>query len=69
MAGNFQHLRIGVLAFQGDVREHIQVLEELGAQVSKVRRPDELAAVDALVIPGGESSVMDKLVRLFLQQV
>lgn len=68
MAGNFQHLRIGVLAFQGDVREHIQVLEELGAQVSKVRRPDELAAVDALVIPGGESSVMDKLVRLFGMQ-
>jgi 5'-phosphate synthase pdxT subunit len=68
VAGNFHHLRIGVLAFQGDVREHIQVLEELGAQVIKVRRPDELASVDALVIPGGESSVMDKLVRLFGMQ-
>lgn len=68
VAGSFHHLRIGVLAFQGDVREHIQVLEELGAQVSKVRRPEELAAVDALVIPGGESSVMDKLVRLFGMQ-
>ena len=68
MAGNFHHLRIGVLAFQGDVREHIHVLEELGAQVIKVRRPDELASVDALVIPGGESSVMDKLVRLFGMQ-
>lgn len=68
VAGNFQHLRIGVLAFQGDVREHILVLEELGAQVVKVRRPDELASVDALVIPGGESSVMDKLVRLFGMQ-
>jgi 5'-phosphate synthase pdxT subunit len=68
VAGNFNHLRIGVLAFQGDVREHIHVLEELGAQVVKVRRPDELATVDALVIPGGESSVMDKLVRLFGMQ-
>lgn len=68
VAGNFQHLRIGVLAFQGDVREHILVLEELGAQVVKVRRPDELASVDALVIPGGESSVMDKLVRMFGMQ-
>jgi 5'-phosphate synthase pdxT subunit len=68
VAGNFHHLRIGVLAFQGDVREHIHVLEELGAQVVKVRRPVELASVDALVIPGGESSVMDKLVRLFGMQ-
>lgn len=68
VAGNFQHLRIGVLAFQGDVREHIHVLEKLGAQVVKVRRPDELVLVDALVIPGGESSVMDKLVRLFEMQ-
>lgn len=68
MAGSFSHLRIGVLAFQGDVREHILVLQDLGAQVTKVRRPDELAQVDALVIPGGESSVMDKLVRLFGMQ-
>lgn len=58
-------LRIGVLAFQGDVREHILVLERLGAEVIKVRRPEELGSVDGLVIPGGESSVMDKLVRLF----
>jgi 5'-phosphate synthase pdxT subunit len=41
------------------------VLERLGADVTKVRRPEELAAIDGLVIPGGESSVMDKLVRLF----
>lgn len=65
MVGNTSHLRIGVLAFQGDVREHILVLERLGAEVIKVRRPEELAAIDGLVIPGGESSVMDKLVRLF----
>lgn len=68
MVGKYSHLRVGVLAFQGDVREHMQVLAELGAQVVKVRRPEELAAVDALVIPGGESSVMDKLVRQFGMQ-
>lgn len=65
VVGNTKPLRIGVLAFQGDVREHILVLERLGAEVVKVRRPDELASVAGLVIPGGESSVMDKLVRLF----
>ena len=65
MVGNTQPLRLGVLAFQGDVREHILVLERLGAEVIKVRRPEELASIDGLVIPGGESSVMDKLVRLF----
>ena len=65
MVGNNRTLRIGVLAFQGDVREHILVLEHLGAEVIKVRRPEELEAIDGLVIPGGESSVMDKLVRLF----
>ncbi|WP_308490883.1 pyridoxal 5'-phosphate synthase glutaminase subunit PdxT [Microbacterium terrisoli] len=61
--------RIGVLALQGDVREHTHVLTELGAEVVPVRRPGELDAVDGLVIPGGESSVMDKLSRAFgLQQ-
>jgi 5'-phosphate synthase pdxT subunit len=65
VVGNNRTLRIGVLAFQGDVREHILVLERLGADVIKVRRPEELATIDGLVIPGGESSVMDKLVRLF----
>lgn len=56
---------VGVLALQGDVREHARVLTELGAEVSLVRRPVELAAVDGLVIPGGESSVIDKLSRAF----
>jgi len=51
------------------VREHAALLEVLGADVSLVRRPEELARVDGLVIPGGESSVIDKLSRLFgLQQ-
>jgi pyridoxal 5'-phosphate synthase pdxT subunit len=57
--------RVGVLALQGDVREHARVLAELGADVALVRRPAELAAVDGLVLPGGESSVIDKLSRAF----
>jgi len=57
--------RVGVLALQGDFREHAHVLSRLGAHVSLVRRPEELEAVDGLVIPGGESSVMDKLSRTF----
>jgi len=58
-------VRIGVLAVQGDVREHVNALSILGAQVVGVRRPRELDDVDALVIPGGESTTMDKLVRAF----
>jgi 5'-phosphate synthase pdxT subunit len=57
--------QVGVLALQGDFREHAAVLRGLGANVVHVRRPEELAAVDGLVIPGGESSVMDKLSRTF----
>lgn len=61
--------RVGVLALQGDVREHARVLTGLGAEVVLVRRPEELASVEGLVLPGGESSVMDKLARAFgLQQ-
>ncbi len=56
---------VGVLALQGDVREHVAVLRSLEVDVSLVRRPEELAAVDGLVIPGGESSVIDKLSRAF----
>ena len=52
---------VGVLALQGDVREHLRALERLGAEALRVRRPDELDEVDALVIPGGESTTMDKL--------
>lgn len=57
--------RVGVLALQGDFREHARVLAGLGADVSLVRRPEELARIDGLVIPGGESSVMDKLARAY----
>ncbi|UDF13290.1 pyridoxal 5'-phosphate synthase glutaminase subunit PdxT [Antiquaquibacter oligotrophicus] len=56
---------VGVLALQGDYREHLAVLAELGARTVPVRRPSELAQVDGLVIPGGESTVMDKLSRQF----
>jgi 5'-phosphate synthase pdxT subunit len=58
-------LPVGVLALQGDYREHIAVLRSLNADVISVRRPEDLAKVSGLVIPGGESSVMDKLSRLF----
>ena len=54
-----------MLALQGDVREHLRVLHALGADAVPVRRPTELDAVAGLVIPGGESSVMDKLSRAF----
>ncbi|MBT1544765.1 pyridoxal 5'-phosphate synthase glutaminase subunit PdxT [Curtobacterium aurantiacum] len=57
--------RIGVLALQGDFREHIASLTELGADVVPLRRPEEIETVDGVVIPGGESSVMDKLSRAF----
>lgn len=56
---------IGVLALQGDVREHARALERCGAAAVPVRRPRELAAVDALVLPGGESTTIDKLLRAF----
>jgi pyridoxal 5''-phosphate synthase, glutaminase subunit Pdx2 len=56
---------VGVLALQGDFREHIAVLRSFGADARPVRRPEELATMAGLVIPGGESSVMDKLSRLF----
>ena len=56
---------VGVLALQGDVREHTRALEAVGARVVPVRRPAELDRVDGLVLPGGESTTMDKLMRAF----
>jgi 5'-phosphate synthase pdxT subunit len=56
---------VGVLALQGDVREHLRALEAAGARAVPVRRPAELDAVDALVIPGGESTTMIKLAVTF----
>ncbi|MFI0421950.1 pyridoxal 5'-phosphate synthase glutaminase subunit PdxT [Spongiactinospora sp. 9N601] len=56
---------IGVLALQGDVREHLKALREAGADARAVRRPAELDEVGALVIPGGESTTMWKLAETF----
>ncbi len=56
---------VGVLALQGDTREHLAALREAGAEASTVRRRAELDAVDALVIPGGESTAMSLLLREF----
>ncbi|MFJ8821940.1 pyridoxal 5'-phosphate synthase glutaminase subunit PdxT [Streptomyces sp. NPDC102467] len=56
---------IGVLALQGDVREHLIALATADAVARPVRRPEELAEVDGLVIPGGESTTISKLAELF----
>jgi 5'-phosphate synthase pdxT subunit len=56
---------VGVLALQGDVREHSTALVRVGARPVPVRRPAELARVDGLVIPGGESTTIDRLLRTF----
>ena len=56
---------VGVLALQGDVREHRAMLERAGADTVAVRRPGELGAVDGVVLPGGESTTMSKLARTF----
>jgi len=58
-------LRVGVLALQGDVREHVRVLSSLGASVVNVRRPQDLEGIRGLVLPGGDSSVIDKLARAY----
>jgi 5'-phosphate synthase pdxT subunit len=50
--------KIGVLALQGDVRQHVAALTDLGAHAVEVRRPEDLAGVDAVILPGGESTTM-----------
>lgn len=56
-------MKAGVLALQGDFREHVRVLAELGAAPVEVRTTEELSRVDCLVIPGGESTTIAKLAR------
>ncbi|MFI7674110.1 pyridoxal 5'-phosphate synthase glutaminase subunit PdxT [Actinophytocola sp. NPDC049390] len=56
---------IGVLALQGDVREHLAALESSGARATAVRRLTELSEVDGLVLPGGESTTMSRLLDIF----
>lgn len=58
-------IRVGVLALQGDVREHIHILEELGAEAVEIKKPEQLAGVDALIVPGGESTTIGKLAVRF----
>jgi 5'-phosphate synthase pdxT subunit len=55
--------KVGVLALQGDVREHALALAELGAHPVEVRQPEDLAGVDGLILPGGESTTISLLVR------
>ncbi|ADP80365.1 SNO glutamine amidotransferase [Pseudofrankia inefficax] len=57
--------RVGVLALQGDVREHVRALAVTGADAVEVRRPTELAALDGLVLPGGESTTIGRLLKIF----
>jgi 5'-phosphate synthase pdxT subunit len=57
--------RIGILALQGDVREHANALREVGAEPVEVRLPRDLVGLDGLILPGGESTTMRKLVDLY----
>jgi len=58
-------LKIGVLAVQGNFREHASMLRRLGAEPVEVRKPEQLEELDGLVIPGGESTAIARLVRLY----
>jgi 5'-phosphate synthase pdxT subunit len=58
-------MKIGVLALQGDFREHIQAAKDSGHAALTVRRPEELAEVDALILPGGESTTIAQLAQTF----
>ena len=57
--------KIGILAVQGNFREHAAVLRKLGAKPVEVRKPEQLADLDGLIIPGGESTAIGRLVRLY----
>lgn len=57
--------RIGVLALQGDVREHVAALRDVGAEPIEVRLPRDLVGLDGLILPGGESTAMRKLIDLY----
>ena len=60
-----QSLRIGVLAVQGNFREHAAVLRRLGAEPVEVRLPEQLEGLDGLILPGGESTAIMRLMRLY----
>src|SRR5215210_3395988 len=58
-------LQIGVLAVQGNFREHAAMLRRLGAEVVEVRKPEQLVGLDGLILPGGESTAFGRLMRLY----
>lgn len=58
-------VRIGILSFQGDFEKHKSVIEELGARTSYVRAPEEMTSIDGLILPGGESTTIGKLMARF----
>jgi 5'-phosphate synthase pdxT subunit len=58
-------MKIGILAVQGDFREHAAVLRRLGAEPVEVRKPEQLDGLDGLVIPGGESTAIMRLARIY----
>jgi pyridoxal 5'-phosphate synthase pdxT subunit len=58
-------MKIGILAVQGDFREHAAMLRRLGAEPVEVRKPEQLGELDGLVIPGGESTAIMRLVRIY----
>jgi pyridoxal 5'-phosphate synthase pdxT subunit len=58
-------LRIGVLALQGNFREHVAMLRRLGAEPVEVRKPEQLDGIDGLIVPGGESTAIRRLMRVY----
>jgi 5'-phosphate synthase pdxT subunit len=58
-------MKIGVLAVQGNFREHAAMLRRLGVEAAEVRKPEELAGLDGLIVPGGESTTFMRLMRLY----
>jgi 5'-phosphate synthase pdxT subunit len=63
--GKMRAMKIGVLAVQGNFREHAAMLRRLGADVVEVRKPEQLEGLDGLVVPGGESTTFMRLMRLY----
>ena len=64
-AAHARSQRIGILALQGDVREHANALRDVGAEPIEVRLPRDLVGLDGLILPGGESTTMRKLIDLY----
>ncbi|AKG37250.1 hypothetical protein VK70_24410 [Paenibacillus durus ATCC 35681] len=62
-------MKIGVLALQGAVAEHIRSLEAAGGQAVAVKRTEQLNVIDRLIIPGGESTTIGKLLRTFMESI